>query len=245
MKRNLLFALSVVLVVLGLSGCVIVNFSGSNRVTGRGEPEGFEFRVGQYSRVNASGYFEIHYYAAASDIVKLEVQPNLQQYYIVEVRDDELLVRTRRGVNVNTRSRPVLTISTPILEQLTISGSNTFLTHDTISGDSFALTSSGLGNGTAELDVESFNVNLSGSGSFSFSGLADRANLSISGSGNLDALDLQLREASVRLSGSGRLGVNSSESLSISASGSGRVSYRGSPRISLNNTGSVRVITVD
>ena len=188
---------------------------------------------------------EIQYYAAERDYVKLEVQSNLRDYIVVEVVNDELVLRTTRRINFNLSKPVILTVSTPVLEGLSISGTCTFTAFDTINADSFSLRVSGAGEGRAQLDVESLSVNISGVGSFDLSGRADIADLRLSGTGNVRALPLQSREAVIRLSGTGSVGISCSESLSVIASGAGSVEYRGSPSLNLDNSGMVSVRRVD
>ncbi|MCL2006961.1 MAG: DUF2807 domain-containing protein [Treponema sp.] len=245
MKRFIRLTLGAIFVIISLGGCVITNFSDSTTVAGTGVVQTFEYPVSAYSRVRAEGLVDIHYRSAPSNIVRLDVQPNLHEYFEVRVIDGELIVGIRRGINIRPTTRPVLTISTPNLEAVIMRGSNNFTAHDRIRGNTFTISQTGSGGATADLDVQSLEASLSGSGDFSFSGRSDRVSLTITGSGSIDALSVETREATVRLSGSGRLGVNSSETLSINASGSGTVSYRGSPRLSLSNTGSVRINNVE
>ena len=230
---------------IGLCGCVIVHFTDRNAVRGRGDPERYEIRTGQFSSISVEGHTDIHYYSAAHDYVTLEVQPNLQEYIVVEVIDGNLTIRPTRRIDFAASKPAILTVSTPVLEQLIVSGACTFTAHDTISADSFTLRVSGAGEGRAQLDVENLYVNISGAGSFDLSGRADIAELRLSGAGDLDALSLQSREAIIRLSGVGSVGIGSSENLTIVASGTGSVEYRGSPNVNLSNSGMVSVRRVD
>ena len=163
----------------------------------------------------------------------------------MEVKDDELVVRSTRNINFNSSKRPVLTFSTPALEGLTITGAFDFTAHDKINAVSFNLSLNGAGTGRAEVDVESLSVNMFGAGNFVLSGLADTADIVLSGASDLNALALETREAAIRLSGAGSAGISSSESLSINASGAGSVTYRGSPSLNLNTSGPVSVRKVE
>jgi hypothetical protein len=86
---------------------------------------------------------------------------------------------------------------------------------------------------------------MSGAGSFELSGRADNAEIELSGAGELKAFSLQIREASVALSGAGTIRINCYEKLSVDASGAGTVEYRGSPSLSLNRSGVVGIRKVD
>ena len=71
-----------------------------------------------------------------------------------------------------------------------------------------------------------------------------RLGISISGSGNIDALDLASQVAEIRISGSGSIRVNVQQNLDVRISGSGSVKYRGQPQISQSISGSGSVKSV-
>jgi hypothetical protein len=245
MKKVSSLVLSVLFSAILFTGCVVANISDSRAVSGKGAMESYEFRTGQYNAIKVDGYFEIRYHAASSDIVKLEIQPNLKEYITVEGKNGELLVSTTRNIRVSSGKTPVLTVSTPALNSLSISGACNFITNDKITSDSFTINLDGAGRGTAELDVKAFTADVSGAGSFKLSGKADSASLGLSGAGDLDALQLQTRVTRINLSGAGSIKISCSETLSINASGMGSVEYRGSPSVQLNVDGLVSVKKVE
>jgi len=228
-------------------GCVIVNITSSNTVTGKGDPEKYEIKTGVFSGIIIEGYCNINYYPAPSDIITLEVQPNLREYYTVEVINGDLVVRNTKKINISSNKtfRPVLTVSTPVLNRLIVTGAGTFTAHDKITTDTLSFMIRGAGSGKAELDAEYFSAIVSGAGNLELSGKADIAELSISGTGTLNAFELETRDATVNLSGSGTVRMGVSENLHISASGAGSVEYKGTPGLSLNTSGAVRIRQVD
>ena len=240
MKKSILSVLCAALFVSCLSGCVTVVMDFSS-VTGKGDPEIYEIRVGEFSGVKIEGQCEIRYYAAPSDVVLLEVQPNLREYFLIEVINDDLVISTSERINFNAGNNPVITVSSPVLNRLNIAGVSTFTAYDKIITDSFDFRLSGAGGCKAELDVNNLYVDMSGTGSFELSGTADTATLNLSGAGNLDALSLQTREAKVGISGVGNVGISCSENLTIDANGMGSVEYKGDPSININRGGMVNV----
>ena len=238
---GLCIALCAASFALFFTGCFIVNFSDFDAVTGRGNPETYEFRVASFTNIRVEGYCEIHYNSSPSNIVTLEVQPNLREYYSVEVVNDELIVRTTRRISSNQNRTPVLTISTPTLNNVNFSGAGTFLAHDKIIADSLTLRMSGAAKIMAELEVGDLNVDMSGAGSFELSGSADTANVFMSGAGEIDSISLQTREAWIRLSGTGTVRISCSEKLTVNASGMGSILYKGDPSVDLNRGGMVSV----
>lgn len=245
MKRVIIFAVCAAFIAVCFSGCVAVNFSDFNAVAGKGDLEKYEFRVGGYSGIKANGLYEIRYYAASSNTVTLEVQPNLREYFIVEVISGDLVVRTTRRISPNSGKTPVLTVSAPVLNRVSIEGVGTFTAYNKMTADSFALNISGAGSGKAELDVKSLFVDLSGTGSFELSGRADSADLTMSGAGELKALSLQTQTANVNLSGVGTVSIYCAGNLFIDAGGMGAVEYKGSPVVNINKGGMVSIRKLD
>jgi hypothetical protein len=243
--RKTIFIVLCALFVLFFSGCVVVNYTDASAVSGKGAPEKYVINVGEYNGIKVEGLCEIQYYAAPSNTVTLEVQPNLREYFVVEVVNAELIVRTTKRINYNSGRAPVLTVSTPALNSLNIAGACTFKTIDKIKTDTFYLEISGAGEGKAELDVNRLKTNMSGAGSFELFGKADNAEITVSGAGELKAFSLQIREASVNFSGAGAIRISCSEKLSVEASGAGKVEYKGSPILSVNTRGAVSFKKVD
>jgi hypothetical protein len=97
-----------------------------------------------------------------------------------------------------------------------------------------------------ELDVEITTpeisgVDISGSGKIeSRPGFAPQPKfaIDISGSGNVDAMNIPVGGASVSISGSGKVRVNAHDKLSVDIAGSGSVIYAGHPQISQSIAGS-------
>ncbi len=87
--------------------------------------------------------------------------------------------------------------------------------------------------------AERVSVVLSGSGFVALRGSADRAELNVSGSGLIRGNDFRIRQAAVRVVGSGDIRIHAEESISGSVAGSGTVRYAGQPaRVSVNKMGS-------
>jgi len=245
MKR-LVFVLSMVFIAACMTGCVMMNFSPGQggSLAGKGDPEVYTFQVGEFSEIKLDIFCETHYYAAESDVVTVEIQPNLYEYISVEESGGVLIVRSTRNINWSSKA-PVLTISTPVLNGLTLEGASDFTAHDPIRGDSFTIKMEGAGSIRAELDVDNLTVVLSGVGDLELSGRADRANFAMDGVGSIEALFLKTRETTINQSGAGDIAISCSEKLNINANGIGSVEYRGSPTLNLNNSGLVSVKKVD
>jgi hypothetical protein len=89
-----------------------------------------------------------------------------------------------------------------------------------------------------ELDVVDLETKISGSGSMNLSGKTDQHDAAISGSGKINAFDMQTKNVSLKISGSGNCKVNATETLQTRISGSAEVFYKGQPRITSKISGS-------
>ena len=241
--KKVLFVLFTVFIIVSFSGCILLNINGSdfNSVRGKGDPQKFEIRVGAYNGIRIEGFCNINYYAAPSNTVTLEIQPNLREYFIIEVEGGDLVVRTTRRISYNSGKVPVLTVSAPVLNRVNIDGGGNFTAHDKIISDSLSFTINGAVKGIAELDVNSTTVSLSGAGKMDLSGRSDTADFILSGAGELNALSLQTRDAKVKLSGAGKISLSCSDNLAVNAEGAGSVEYRGSPSVNMNTSGLVSI----
>ncbi len=88
---------------------------------------------------------------------------------------------------------------------------------------------------------EAFKIDLSGAGSVSVSGQTGRFELSISGTGNVDADDLAAKNVTANVSGAGNAEVQATETLKADVSGVGHIRYKGDPKVesSVSGVGSV------
>ena len=245
MKKIILIGLCAVLAAALLSGCVSVSFSSlsGNVVTGRGTPETYSVSVGRVTGIKADLYCDIEYFAAESDTVSLEIQPNLREYIVVEESGGILTIRATRNINI-TGKAPVLTVSTTTLNSIDVDGAGVFTAHDTIVSESFSLSVDGAFAGKADLDVGKLSVSVSGAGNFELSGNADIADIELDGASTLDALSLNTRSAAVTLEGVGTVKLSCSEALRIKAGGLGTIEYKGSPSVDIERDGMVTVKNV-
>jgi len=234
------------LLISTLTGCVGVNLSSAYMpsVVGKGDLVSYTINVGKYNAVNMSLYCNIVYKSAPSDTVTLEIQSNLRDYVVIEENRGTLVVRSTANISI-TDKPPVLTISTPDLERVSLSGAGKFTTVDAITSDSFDFALSGAGTGDVDLDVGMCSIMLSGTGTFNVSGKAGSIKVNLSGAGSLDALDLQAGDAEVDISGAGIVRVNCTDYLSIDAAGVGTVEYKGDPKMNMNTNGLVTVRKVN
>jgi len=232
------------------SGCIVVNLADVNTPKPQGKQEVYTFLVGEYKGIHISGYCDVNYYSTPSDAVTLKVHSNLLEYFVIEVVNDILVIRTTKRIHYGSGQKAQITVSVPVLESVTIDGFNgsggfgnvsTFTAMDKITSDVFHLLVRSAAEGKAELDVDNLFINIVGAGTYKLSGRADTADIRLSGAGVLDALDLRTSDTMINLSGAGTIRINCSDNLQINAEGAGTVEYRGSPKLNQKTSGVVTI----
>jgi hypothetical protein len=80
------------------------------------------------------------------------------------------------------------------------------------------------------IQADPVTARISGSGDLWLAGQTGREEITISGSGKVDATELDSDRAKIQISGSGSAKVKTRIELAVQISGSGKVSYLGDPR---------------
>jgi len=187
--------------------------------------------------------------------IVIRAERDVLQKLKTEVRGGELIISSKW--NIRQAEAPEIFITITKVRSLKISGSGEIKGEERIfskdlelgisgSGDillelkaeQLHTKVSGSGNMSLELEAKYVTTHISGSGDIEMVGLSGSLETRISGSGSLTALDLETREATIRISGSGNCRVHVRDTLDVRISGSGDVEYRGNPKVNLSGSGS-------
>jgi hypothetical protein len=196
--------------------CDVDHWHSSAKTTPGSRVEASETRtVAAFQRIELSGSIdleaEIGGDASAAPEVVVRADDNLIGLLETESNGGTLVVRWKKSdLRPDPRVEPRVRVRVPVLERLSLTGS----------GDA---TVRGLSGGT-------FGAQLAGSGDVTLKGRVERLNITVSGSGDVDAFGLDSVEARVTCSGSGDVRVKASDRVDAAVSGSGDVRYRGNPK---------------
>jgi hypothetical protein len=220
-------------------------------------------RLRGFSQIENSTEFDIVFKIADTTGLNIIADRNLIDNIISEVSGNVLEIKTNPGNACFSYSqRPVIEVSSPDLNSVTLSGSGDFLADqmdgnlvsvklsgsgeikvEHISCDDLYVSISGSGNillgDTRSTNSDAF---ISGSGNMLIVGECDKSTIKTSGSGNIFADSYPAETASVTISGSGDSYVNVIERLTGAISGSGNIYVKGNPLIDVRVSGSGRVI---
>lgn len=199
-------------------------------VKGNGNLKSESRQVGNFTAVSAQGSMDVVINFGTSGAVKVEAEENLLPYIETEVQGNRLTIRTKKGYNLNSRKKMLITLSMEKINSIQQSGSGNLTAGGNFTSD--GETDLGLsGSGNMKISFENFrdiNLAVSGSGNVDLqSGTTNSLNAKISGSGNIDASSVQSKDVDARISGSGNIKVYASNSIEAKISGSGNVFYKG------------------
>ncbi|HEY7270783.1 MAG TPA: head GIN domain-containing protein [Dehalococcoidia bacterium] len=182
--------------------------SSSPGTRGSGKPATQVRDVGAFASVELSGSNNVVIHSGKQQSVIVRADDNLIEFVTTEVQSGRLVIGNE-GANYTTRAPMSVEVSVPGLSALTLSGSGNIVV-DGIDGDSTT-------------------VSLPGSGNITASGVTQRLDVTISGSGSAQLRGLKANDVRAIVSGVGNIQVIATHSLDALVSGTGAINYGGNP----------------
>lgn len=219
--RNRRVLLGLVIVVVGFLGACGLDDAGGETVRGSGTIETESRAAEDFSGVVLQGAGTVIIDVSGTESLTITADDNILPLLTSTVRDGRLEL----GVQSNTRLSPSETvtyrITTDDLDSVVVQGS----------GD---VTANGI-------DTDDLDLSIPGSGDIAANGVAGTIEVTISGSGGVDAAELRAEKGTVDINGSGDAIVNASTSLDVTINGSGDVEFLGKPKLNetINGSGNI------
>ncbi|HHG86209.1 MAG TPA: DUF2807 domain-containing protein [Bacteroidetes bacterium] len=259
MKTRIYSLTFLLLLVLFTSGCDRGTFCEK----GKGELVTQELTLSSFTGFDNTIAADIVLTQGETQSVSITAQQNIIDKLKTNVSGDVWTIDFKGCVR--TKSDVKIEITVPNLTLVGISGSGrvTATNRFTELGD-VVLDISGSGHIALDMDANDVTIKISGSGSIEqglranvvsskisgsgnieLSGTCNDHSYRVAGSGDLHAFELETRNSTVKIAGSGNAEVRASESLNVSISGAGNVSYKGTPTIDVNISGSGNLINAN
>ena len=219
------------------------------RIKGTGAVERTTRDVKDFKSIDVRTSANVFVKQSATFKVEVETQKNIAEVLETVVEDGTLKIKIKQGSWNLSFEKLNIYVEMPTVENLEISGSGDLTAETALSGDKITLDIMGSGNmnvekgltaktlkiiigGSGNIKVNDITVNelstrIAGSGELVLTGTADKADYSVSGSGDVDAKKLKSKAVQAAVSGSGNISCNADESLDAHASGSGDITYSG------------------
>jgi hypothetical protein len=198
---------------LSLAACDLVGTRGEGAVTS--ETRDTE----TFSRIESGGGIHLSVGIGPASTLQVQAQGNILPLIITEVVDGTLRIRSSKGFT--TSERVDVTLSTPQLERIELTGGS----RGTVDG----------------LASQAFDVKLSGGSVLTATGTANTMTLGVSGGSVGELEGLTATTIKIDLSGGSRVEVRATDQVNGSASGGSRVSVAGGAAASVSTTGGSQV----
>jgi hypothetical protein len=227
------------LALLQIASC---NFA-QNRVKGSGHVVKEDRQISNFRQLKVEGSMDVELTQASATTAKVEADDNIAPLIELVSEGDKLIVRIKKGYNINTHNNMVVYLTTPELNEASLAGSGDVELKGKFNAkDEIKLNLSGSGDlKGGEVDAPSVKANIAGSGDLSVKGQTKEVELSIAGSGNFHGDELLAEDVSVKIAGSGDASVYASVKLEAKIAGSGNVNYKGTPQVTTKIAGSGEV----
>jgi hypothetical protein len=261
MKRSVF---SLFLVVLFLLPSLACGSFVTNTVTGSGDIVTRTFNVAGFDRITLAGSGTVFVEQGQTESLSVQADDNIIAVLDIRVRGNELVLGVQRGFDIQPSQSITYNLTVRDLSGLRLSGSGTFevgaleaiqlqvslpgsgdINVESLTADELDVDLAGSGNIRLEdLRVKTTDTSLQGSGDIELEGHAIEETVTVSGSGNYWAGNLQTDAANVSIPGSADVIVWVTGELEVRVNGSGTVQYYGEPLINQSGLGSGKVTSL-
>ena len=208
--------------------------------------------VPEFNSISVPSSVDVYYVQTPmKQSLTLTCDENLVEFFLINVEDGALVISTKPGVSIRPKVDTYLTVYSPTLEAVKLSGSgDVHIGSPIVSEGDFAIRISGSGDveTSGTVSCRNFSARTSGSGDAFVAGVtAASAEFKSSGSGDLESDSVTAEEVSVALSGSGdcELVCRNAGIVQVRISGSGDCTLSGSAatlaNLSLSGSGDLDV----
>lgn len=204
-------------------------------------PSETTYELAAFDEVVTSGPQDVEITIGETFSVRVEGPPQALSLLEPVVENGRLTIGPRDGFSWNRWRRldgATFYVTMPRLDSVTMAGSGE-VRIDRIEGDSFEATIGGPGEiAIDEIDVGEAGFTVAGSGNLVVAGAARETRITIAGSGEVQAGNLESETATIQIGGSGDVALGVEREARVSITGSGDVTILGDAECSVTRMGS-------
>jgi hypothetical protein len=223
-KQTVLFLVSLL--------CITTSNAQWQKVKGNGKITTITRTTSDYDVIKCEGSFDYILVSGNEGAIKIEGEENLLEYIITEVKDNQLIVKTKNNINLKMSLNKGIKITIPFesISKVALVGSGDLWNESKINATNFNVVLTGSGDINLDINTTYLKAAISGSGDISLKGNTTNLEAKIAGSGDFNSFDLKANNTDVSVAGSGDAKVFSTENLKARVAGSGDIVYRGNPK---------------
>jgi hypothetical protein len=198
--------------------------------------------LSEFQSIYVNSNYTVYLKQSNKQEVKVEALTDIYSLTEIKVENGVLMINVERKPDNPNKSiwakiddiklNPTMKVYVSVknVNELMVNGGGKIISENSIASDN--LTLGVTGSGTMDLDIKGKNIKteLSGSGSIILKGYASYNEIMMSGSGNMNAFNLELETAKVKVSGSGLAEISVSTSLDAIVFGTGVIKHKGNTK---------------
>ena len=199
------------------------------KVKGNGNITTTKRSTGDYDGLKAAGSMDFMLVPGKEGEITIKGDSNLMEYIITEVKDNKLVVKTKKGVNIKVTKPIIITVPYESINSVSLAGSGDIENSGTIKADNFDVSLAGSGDINLNINSDVVESSIAGSGDIVLKGSTKNLTTKIAGSGDFEGKGLDSKNVTAKIAGSGSANVVCNGTLKARISGSGDVNYSGTP----------------
>ena len=215
------FAGLLLLAFVIIASCHVIGEKGSGNVIRQ------ERKVATFNAIDVSGAFNIILAQGTTQSVIVEADDNLIDLIKTEVRDNILVIDTKKPVFHPNAMKVFITFTD--LKNVDVSGAVKIESQGKLRLTDLSFDGSGASDARLDMEVQKLKIDCSGSNKLRLSGSATDVEVEVSGAVDLFAFDLPAESYRISISGAGKAEINVTRSLNVDISGAATVHYKGNP----------------
>ncbi|SOE22705.1 Putative auto-transporter adhesin, head GIN domain [Spirosomataceae bacterium TFI 002] len=214
-----------------------------DKISPRGEEEKV-YDLSDFDEIKYGSAFEVQIIASSEFKVTAQGDSRDLDDLDVRVRDGELTIGYLKSgwFSGNKRYRMKLVIETPSIKELDLSGASDTEVLDFGQLDKIEIEVSGASKLRFKVPIVELDMDMSGASTSNFYEEIDFAKAEVSGASTLNAVEKDVLEAVLDVSGASKVNISVLDKLEVKASGASTVKYRGNPDVKQNTSGASKVV---
>ena len=185
--------------------------------------------TGSYDGLKASGSMDFKLVQGKEGEITIKGDANLMEYIFTEVKDEMLIVKTKKGFNLRSTKAIVITVPYESISVVSLSGSGDIENMGIIEANNFDVSIAGSGDIDLNVSAKNIESSISGSGDISLNGSTNNLMTKVAGSGDFNGKSLKSNNVEAKITGSGDVAIVCNGELKVRITGSGDVRYSGTP----------------
>ncbi|GAA4274218.1 head GIN domain-containing protein [Aquimarina gracilis] len=224
-------------IILSIALCTITSVNaqwwGSKKINGNGNVVTKNRSTSDYDQVKVKGNLDVALVSGSEGKIVIEGESNLIEHIRTEVDGDVLKVYVEKEYYLKPSRGKKLLVTVPFedLSKVTLAGSGDVYSKDVIKATNFKTGISGSGDVKLKVDAQNTEGYVTGSGDLVLSGSSGTFECKVTGSGDLSAYDLNAKDVTASVTGSGDIQVTANTSIKARITGSGDIEYKGNPEM--------------